>query len=336
MTTIDRCSSTLAEGYSTYNPVALKKLFDDKRFSHIIPYHPMETDEADAAKFMENRKRISISGVQNKYSMVVDGDELRLTGKGEQGRYILKPKPADLRLPAEIPANENLTMQIAEQIFGIKTAANGLCFFLSGEAAYITRRFDVLSDGHHLRKEDFASLTGVTSNGARTDLKYQSSYEEIADLIKLYVPAWRIEMEKFYRLVLFNFIFSNGDAHLKNFSLLETRDGDFRLSPAYDLLNTHIHVDDSDFALAKGLFREPSPELLKFGTKANGASFAAFGHRIGLSEQTVARELARFTADSPASALESLIARSFLSDKTKKTYLTHYRERRNRLADMKL
>ena len=334
MTTLDRCPSTLADGYSTYNPVALKKLFDGKKVSHIIPYHPIETDETDAAKFMDNRKRISISGVQNKYSMVATGGELRLTDEGEPGQYILKPKPSDLRLPQEIPANENLTMQIAEQVFGIETAANGLCFYRSGEAAYLTRRFDVLPDGRHLRKEDFASLAGVTADGARTDLKYGSSYEEIAELIRQYVPAWRVEMVKFYRLVLFNFLFSNGDAHLKNFSLLETRDGDFRLSPAYDLLNTHIHVDDTDFALERGLFRESSPQYLKFGIKVCGASFAAFGKNIGLSEQIAARELGRFTATPPA--LESLIARSFLSEKTKKTYLAHYRERRNRLADMKL
>ncbi len=334
MMTLNRCPSTLAEGFSTYSPVALKKFFDSKRVSHIIPYQSIETNEADATKFMENRKRISISGVQNKYSMVARDGQLRLTDEGEQGRYILKPKPSDLRLPQEIPANENLTMQIAEQIFGIETAANGLCFYLTGETAYVTRRFDVLPDGRHLRKEDFASLAGVTSDGARTDLKYQSSYEEIADLIRQYVPAWRIEMVKFYRLVLFNFLFSNGDAHLKNFSLLETRDGDFRLSPAYDLLNTHIHVDDADFALDKGLFKEPSPQFLKFGTKANGASFATFGQKIGLLEQLATRELERFSS-TPAT-LESLIARSFLSDKAKKIYLAHYRERRNRLADRKL
>lgn len=334
MITLDRCPSTLAEGYSTYSPVALKKLFDGKKVSHIIPYHAIESNEEDAGKFMENRKRISISGVQNKYSMVATDGKLRLTEDGQPGRYILKPKPSDLRLPAEIPANENLTMQIAEQVFGIETAANGLCFYLTGEAAYLTRRFDVLPDGRHLRKEDFASLAGVTSDGARTDFKYRSSYEEIAELIRQYIPAWRVEMVKFYRLVLFNFLFSNGDAHLKNFSLLETPQGDFRLSPAYDLLNTHIHVDDTDFALDKGLFKEPSPQFLKWGEKVNGASFAAFGEKIGLSSPIASRELQRFTTTPPA--LEGLIARSFLSDKTKKTYLAQYRERRNRLADTKL
>jgi serine/threonine-protein kinase HipA len=55
---------------------------------------------------------------------------------------------------------------------------------------------------------------------------------------------------------VFNYLFSNGDAHLKNFSLLESVDGDYLLSPAYDLINTRLHVDDSNFALDKGLFAD--------------------------------------------------------------------------------
>lgn len=39
----------------------------------------------------------------------------------------------------------------------------------------------------------------------------------MGELIQRYVPAWKIEMERFFRLVLFNYLFSNGDAHLKNF-----------------------------------------------------------------------------------------------------------------------
>lgn len=75
-------------------------------------------------------------------------------------------------------------------------------------------------------------------------------------LIQKYVPAWRVEVEKFFSLVVFNYLFSNGDAHLKNFSLLESTNGDYLLSPAYDLINTKLHVDDTDFALEKGLFAD--------------------------------------------------------------------------------
>jgi serine/threonine-protein kinase HipA len=48
---------------------------------------------------------------------------------------------------------------------------------------------------------------------------------------------------------------SNGNAHLKNFSLLESKSGDYVMSPAYDLVNTRIHIDDTDFALSKKFIR---------------------------------------------------------------------------------
>ncbi len=301
----------------------------------MLPYESVESNDDDAQKFMNNRKRISLSGVQSKYSVVLHEGVLRLTTEGEQGRYILKPKPSGIRSPLECAANENLTMQIAEQVFGIETAPNGLCFFQTGEMAYLTRRFDVAPNGSKLRVEDFASLAGLTSDNAGVNFKYDScSYEGVAELIKTFIPAWRVELLKFYRIVLFNFLFCNGDAHLKNFSVIETQDGDFRLSPAYDLLNTKIHVDDTEFALDKGLFTDKHVEFMKGGTQVVGATFHAFGIKIGLPESAVSKELAFFTAKHPE--IEGLASRSFLSEKTKRTYLSHYRTRRNRLEDTKL
>jgi serine/threonine-protein kinase HipA len=108
---------------------------------------------------------------------------------------------------------------------------------------------------------------------------------------------------------------------------------DFRLTPAYDLLNTRIHIDDSDFALDKGLFKMDKPEFFK-GGKANGVSFRQFGLAIELPEKMVDKELAVFTADYPL--IDELINHSFLSEKIKRQYLMLYRTKRNRLADMKL
>lgn len=125
-------------------------------------------------------------------------------------------------------------MQIASQVYGIETAANGLCFFQTGELAYITKPFDVGAGGVKLRKEDFSSLACLMPANGGSNYKYEYSYEEPAELIQRYIPAWRIEIEKYFKVVLFNFLFSNGDAHLKNFSVLETSRGDFRLAFDYD------------------------------------------------------------------------------------------------------
>ena len=333
MKEINNCPSTLAKGYSTYSPAAIKRVFDKQKVSHLLPYESIENSEDDARLFMENKKHISISGVQSKYSMRIRDGELQLTPEGEQGRYIMKPKPAEIRLPQECVANENLTMQIAEQIYKMETAANGLCFFQGGEPAYVTKRFDIAPDGTKYQMEDFASIAGLTSDNAGANFKYNYSYEEVATLIKSFVPAWSVELLKFYRLLLFNFLFSNGDAHLKNFSLIDRGKGDFRLAPAYDLLNTKIHVDDSDFALDKGLFKENKPEFFK-GGKANGVSFRQFGLLIGLPEKVVDKELSVFTAKYPL--IDELINNSFLSEKVKRQYLMLYQTRRNRLADMKI
>lgn len=332
---LTHCPSTLAEGYETYSPVALKYLFAGKKVSHILPYDSPEKNEEDCEKFIENIEHISISGVQDKEVCVIEKGKIRLSQKGEQSTHILKPIPISrLRRVKEIPANENLTMQIASQVFGIETTANGLCFFKTGEPAYITKRFDVGAGGVKLRKEDFSSLAGLMPANGGSNYKYEYSYEELAELIQHYIPAWRIEIEKFFKVLLFNFLFSNGDAHLKNFSVIETSKGDFRLAPAYDLLNTHLHVDDSDFALTRGLFREgDKSEFLKFNSKANGRSFEEFGKRIGVSKKRVTEILTQFTTQYPL--IEQLIEASFLQPATQKTYLTEYRQRRNRLKDMK-
>ena len=340
MKAITNCPSTLAVGFETYSPVALRKVFDKQKVSHLLPYESIETNENDAKLFMENKKRISISGVQSKYSMIVrsgearfDSDQLILTPKGYQGTYILKPKPAGIGNPMECAANENLTMQIAEQIFKLETAPNGLCFFQNGEIAYLTKRFDVGTDGNKYRVEDLASLAELTSENAGDNFKYNYSYEEIAELIKRFIPAWTVELLKFYRLILFNFLFSNGDAHLKNFSVIDRGGNDFRLSPAYDLLNTKIHVDDTDFALDRGLFKAENSDFFK-GGKAIGKSFKQFGLQIGLPEKVVDKELAVFTAKQPL--IDVLINNSFLSEKVKRQYLMLYQTKRNRLIDMKL
>ena len=120
---------------------------------------------------------------------------------------------------------------------------------------------------------------------------------------------------------------------MKNFSVIDMEENDFRLTPAYDLLNTKIHIDDSDFALDKGLFKIERTELFK-GRKANGISFREFGLTIGLPKQVIDKELSVFTTKHPL--IEPLINNSFLSERVKRQYLMLYQAKRNRFADMKI
>ena len=324
------CPGTLAEGFTTYSPLCIRYLFDNKKVSHVLPYDTPAKDEVVAEQFMENRKRISISGVQEKLSVVLDKNILRLTNQGEQGTYILKPIPRDLKKVDQVPANEHLTMQIAKQVYGINIAENAMIFFKDGSPAYITKRFDVKPDGTKWGKEDFATLAGKTKDNAGPDFKYEYSYEELGLLFQKYVAAWKIEIEKYFVLVVFNYAFSNGDAHLKNFSLLENKSGDYLMAPAYDLVDTRLHVDDTDFALSKKLFvdNHQSPAWKKSG-HASAADFLEFGKRIGMQESRCTKLLAPFLERQ--ADVESLVNRSFLDVPSKRAYLLHYNTKRNYL-----
>ena len=250
---IKYCPGTLSKGFNTYSRTCLNRVFQGKTVKHVLSYDSPESNPETDELFEQNRKRMSISGAQKKFSLLLEKNNLRLINEFERGTYILKPIPSSGRKSDQMPANEHLTMQIARQVYGIETAENALIFFKNGSPAYITKRFDVNDDGTKLAQDDFASLAGRTPQTHGEHYKYSGNYLELFQLMKKYLSAYKVEAPKLLKLIIFNYLFSNGDAHFKNFSIIETSMGDYRLSPAYDLLNSRMHIDDKDFALDDGL-----------------------------------------------------------------------------------
>jgi serine/threonine-protein kinase HipA len=320
---IKYCPGTLAEGFDTYSKACLNRVFQGKKVNHILPYDsPASNPEADEL-FDDNRKRMSISGVQEKFSVLLEKNKLRLVNEGERGSYILKPIPSVGKKPDQMPANEHLTMQIARQVYGIETAENALIFFKNGSQAYITKRFDVKDDGTKLAQDDFASLAGRTPQTHGEHYKYLGSYLDLFKLMEVHLPAYKLESPKLLKLIVFNYLFSNGDAHFKNFSLLETPMGDYRLSPAYDLLNSRIHIDDKDFALDDGLL----PKNLAQGKISK--QFAILAENAGINEKTGNSILSLMLSKSDL--VEKMVAASFLNESTKKNYWQSYQGRLKQL-----
>jgi serine/threonine-protein kinase HipA len=320
MIDINVCPSTLKEGFSTFSPYAKKHFLGGRTVSHILPYESLSSGPG----LMENKGHLSLSGAQEKYSAVIDHGKFRLTNENERGTYILKPKLTGFENREYSPANENLTMQIAAQVYGIETAENAVCFTGNSEQVYVTRRFDIRADGSRLQQEDLASLAGITKQTHGGNYKYDAlDYVDLGSLIRKYIPAWPVELVRYFDLILFNFVFANGDAHVKNFSVIQTSRGDYRLAPAYDLINTLFHIPGGTiFALNKGLYPGWNPE---FGV--SGADFLEFGKRIGLDHATAKKEIDRFCDDYPET--DRLIQNSFLSEELKKEYRLIYRTRIN-------
>jgi serine/threonine-protein kinase HipA len=316
---IKYCPSTLSEGFNTYSRTALNRVFDGKKVHHVLPYDtPFSNSETDKL-FENNRKHMSISGVQEKFSVLLDKNKLRLIHEGEHGTHILKPIPGAGKRADQMPANEHLTMQIARQIYGIETAENAMIFFKDGIPAYITKRFDVKEDGSKWAQEDFASLAKRTPQTHGEQYKYLGNYLEIFELMQNYLTTYKIDAPKLFRILVFNYLFSNGDAHLKNFSILETPFGDYRLSPAYDLLNSRIHVEDKDFALDDGLL----PRNLAQGKI--GFQFAKLAEKVEISEKTFQDIMTLMRSHSDS--VEKMVAASFLDDSTKRNYFQSFQGR---------
>ena len=321
---ITYCPGTLAPGYKSYSNTALRRVFQNKKVSPILPYESPTSNPKTDELYRDNRKRMSISGVQEKFSVLLEKNKLRLIQEGEQGQYILKPIPNVGKNANQMPANEHLTMQIARQVFAIETAENALVFFNNGAPAYMTKRFDVNNDGSKWAQEDFAALAERTPQTHGEDYKYLGNYLELFALLKKYVPAYIVESVKLFKLILFNYVFSNGDAHFKNFSLIETPLGDYKLSPAYDLLNSRLHIDDKDFALDDGLL-PPNKTQGKITEQ-----FYSLGAQAGISKKQIDKIVKDLTTKQDK--VITLIEASFLDEKSKRNYTQAYQTRLKKIS----
>lgn len=322
---INNCPGTLAAGYNTYSPTALRRVFNNKKVSHLLDF---SNDAHSQVTIDENISRISISGVQEKLSAIMDKGQIILTPEGRQGRYIIKPVPDYKRLRYRhfMPANEHLTMQIARQVYHIHTAENALIFFQDEEPAYITKRFDINTDERKIQQEDFASLLGKTVKQDGDHFKYTGNYLDLKRIFTTHVAAWKVEISRFFKLILFNYIFANSDAHLKNFSLQQTPNGDYILSPAYDLLNSSLHVNDNDFALEGSLFPvEYHSDVYRTKGHPCQDDFKTFGALLELPAKQVSKIIHEFLMEQPL--VYELIDHSFLDEQVKRMYKRSYKER---------
>lgn len=322
------CPGCYRSDYDSYCRLCLRAMFDGVKVSHVLLFDAPKAD--NFPDYQEKTKRLSISGVQLKYSLRLEGKQLKLVETG--GQYILKPIPPTALIvnTDQAPENEHLTMQIASQLCRIRTAANALIYFKDGTPAYITRRFDVKPDGSKSLQEDMAQISGRTKHTAGENFKYEGTYEEIGQLIRKHVAAYPPALESFFRLVLFNYLFSNGDAHLKNFSLIRTEMGDYMLTPAYDLMSTVLHTPgehDTALDLYAGYLDAGFYGTYGFLGQPN---FRELGEKIGIQEVRMKRIITQLL--SIQNEVLQMIDQSFLSQNIKEKYKAAYKDKIKRMG----
>jgi serine/threonine-protein kinase HipA len=258
--------------------------------------------------------KMSISGVQEKVSLKLSDDKARLELAPMGGRFILKPEPSRF---AFIPQNEHLTMRLAGLV-GIETPPFGLVELKDKTIAYLIKRFDRMDDGTKLQVEDFCQLAEKPPKD-----KYQGSGELCVRILRKYASEPLIEIRRLYQVLLFSWWVSNGDQHLKNFSLIRTSEGQWRLAPAYDLICTRLPIpSDVNLSLPIG------------GKKSNltrqlWLDFAQYSQ----IPRRAAERLLEEQIDATESSLD-FVAASFLPDEQKARYGAIIRQNTDRLKAM--
>jgi serine/threonine-protein kinase HipA len=222
----------------------------------------------------------TISGVQRKLLVVKHGKSFTPAGPTGSALYIAKFNSESERV-GSLVRNEQLSLRWSRELLG-KNEVNDFVVdvvLILNEPALIVTRFDRKPDGGKLRLEDFTQILNKP-RGSDFAGKYDGSYEDVASIIKQHSVRSEIDLARFFRRLVVFVLVGNCDAHLKNFSLLETDDG-LRLSPAYDILNTALYDGfDQNLALSidgtKPHLDQVTRDLLK-----------KFGLSVGLSRRAI-------------------------------------------------
>ena len=213
-------------GEARYSRAGLRLLSPNLEGLHDFPYDA----ERQRQEAVVRAGKISIQGVQPKLSVRLNAKEGTFVIVDQGGRFILKPQHA---VYPNLPENEGLTMHLAK-LCGIEVPVSGLVRSADGTWSYFVRRFDRTGHNRKVPVEDFAQLAGLSR-----ETKYDFSMERLVRVLDAYCTFPAIEKVKLLKRSLFNFLVSNEDMHLKNFSLI-TRQGKVELAPAYDYLSTTV------------------------------------------------------------------------------------------------
>lgn len=221
------CYQELEDGQIDFHPTCVRKFFGIET----APSFPYTRDYMSELARQVIRTSSSVTGIQAKMSLDVNrggkNEPAKFTIVGLWGKYIFKPQSS--KYPC-LPELEDLTMKMAEAAH-IRTARHTLIRLADGELGYLTLRMDRGRKGEKISMLDMCQLTNRL-----TEHKYYGTYQQLAETVKKYSSAPMLDVQRFWEIVLFSWITGNSDMHCKNFSLIDRKNGDYVLSPAYDLL----------------------------------------------------------------------------------------------------
>lgn len=203
--------------------------------------------------------KFSLAGVQMKFSMKEKDGRYNLSKDDALGDWIIKTPSTKHK---NVPLNEYTAMSLAAMVgvdipeiklVDLDKLDNLPQINLPDEKqAFAIKRFDRREDTR-IHMEDFAQILVKYPHE-----KYDSaSYEQIGRVMYQYSGDGLADAQQLARRLLVNILLANGDAHLKNWSLLYPDQITPRLSPAYDIVTTSVYIEgEKEYALNLGKTKE--------------------------------------------------------------------------------
>ena len=200
--------------------------------------------------------RLSLAGAQDKLPILYKAGNLYLPTAGSPSSHILKFPNRDFK---HVVANEVLVSMLAQRL-GLPACEVKL-LHIGKQPMVLVTRYDrqVAVDGsiQRLHQEDFCQALGLPHH-----TKYQAeggpSFATCFKLVTTISTATLHDSRSLLQSLSFNLLVGNADAHAKNFSMLMTAPGVWRLAPLYDLLATRIYPR-LDRRLAMGIGGQTDP-----------------------------------------------------------------------------
>ena len=238
--------------------------------------------------------KFSLGGMQLKFSMLRQGERYTLNTGGRLGNYIIKPPSHDFPGLPQVEAAAMATaravgIDVPETLLLHPDQLEGLSNILGHlpeEPFYAIRRFDrndtsrpsndstePLALKERIHVEDFAQVFSL-----RTSQKYNRVNYDMMAMTLLQYAGGVDDLKEMTRRLTLNVLLGNGDAHIKNWSLIYRTPNKPRLAPAYDLVST-VAWTQHDQTIALNMAGTKHFDAIGLDT------FNAFFQRLGLPGQ---------------------------------------------------
>lgn len=313
---IQKCKGCFKPNIVDYCAACRRQLFNKARIESILPFSTPERDQLSILSSY-NKDR-SLQDIRIEHALQQKGQALSPVLEG--GSHILKVIPTGTygRL-GQLPANEHLTMQIAAQVYNIDVVPNALILEENGQSAYITRRFELSQSRLYINKFTVEQLVS-------REVHAVDSVEDIAGTLKKYIAAYKPQIEHLFDIAIFNYLFSNDIPAYYQLSVIETVDGEYILSPGYNLICSALHNSPEKMSLYNGDYASPDFIRNRFYSYND---FITLASRIGVVAKRAHRMLGRFLENELA--VDYLISQSFLDAESKTAYTQLYHQRLGQL-----